>query len=62
MTLMGKQNPDKDYEDETNEEINAKLERMLGEAPQPILTAEQEKNPKHRIIYPRYSVLKQPMV
>jgi hypothetical protein len=50
MTLMGKQNPDKDYEDETNEDINAKLERMLGEAPQPILTAEQEKNPKHRII------------
>lgn len=33
MTQMGHHKADKDYEDETNEEINAKLERMLGDAP-----------------------------
>ena len=31
---------------------------MLGEAPQPQLTPEQEKEPKHRIVTPKFSVLK----
>jgi hypothetical protein len=45
-------------EDELNEDINAKLERMLGDPPLPQLTPEQEKEPKHRIVSPKFSVLK----
>lgn len=46
MSLMGikgdheAQRNNLDREEETNEEINAKLERMLGEAPLPQLTPE----------------------
>jgi hypothetical protein len=45
MKLILSQDPDQEAytnmnNEETNEEINAKLERMLGEAPQPELTPE----------------------
>ena len=44
--------------DEEEEDINARLERMLGESPQPVLSPEQEKEPKHRIVAPKFSVMK----
>lgn len=62
MKVLGKPDGQDDHqwnmEDELNEDINAKLERMLGDAPLPQLTPEQEKEPKHRIVSPKFSVLK----
>ena len=62
MKVLGKPNRQDQkqwaLEEELNEDVNAKLERMLGDAPQPQLSPEQEKEPKHRIVAPKFSVLK----
>ena len=62
MKILGNPDGQDDHqwnmEDELNEDVNAKLERMLGDAPQLQLTPEQEKEPKHRIVAPKFSVLK----
>ena len=45
-------------QDDLNEDINAKLERMLGDSSQPQLSPEYEKEPKHRVLMPKFSVMK----